>query len=197
MLVYLSGPHGAGKSTLAKTVVERFPNPVILYPEDTFTFPKVEENYYERLKAKLLRYYFEYIDQKKKDTINSLLLCNRCVYDSVAYSRAYHALGWINSAQLRTLQEITDRLFDQLPKKVIILNPSFETLQHHLETRWATGTKKWSEDNFMYLSAVQQEFSVLYQDRNESEADHSLLYLSEESLEEKVNVVNQWLHLDY
>ncbi|HIH12763.1 TPA: deoxynucleoside kinase [Candidatus Woesearchaeota archaeon] len=190
MLIYLSGPHGAGKTTLVQQLLHSNPKDLAVYPEDGFTFPKVEQPYYERLKAKLLRYYFESLDQGKQDQAGKVLLCNRCVYDSDAYINAYYSLGWINKKEKDDLQAIEELVFPSKPEAAIILNPSLGTLKKQLHHRWNQGTIKWNEENSDYLQAAHDAFQQLCQ---ETIVSASLLYLTDETLEEKVNLIWDWL----
>ena len=207
MRIYFSGPHGGGKSTLMQKIKESSPEFFFLYPEDTLSFPQVTENYFERLKSKLLRYYFEELDQQeyeqknadnrkkegglKKNNPEKILLCSRCVYDSVAYSRAYLQLGWINQKEYQQLEKITQEVFDKLPERVVILNPSLETLQKQLQKRWTTGERKWNEENNAYLEAARIEFAGVYK---RDITEKNILYLSDEPLEKKVEKTVEWVH---
>jgi len=191
MRLYFSGPHGSGKSTLIEKIRDSSPEVFSLYPEDNLSFPKITESYFERLKSKLLRYYFESLDQQKfeKEFPQKILLCSRCVYDSVAYSKAYLQLRWIDEKQYLQLEKITATVFDNFPKRAIIVNPSLETLQKQLQQRWKSEEKKWNEENFAYLKAAQQEFSLLAETLREK-----ALYVPEEKLEDKVKKVMQWVN---
>ncbi len=181
MLVSFSGPHGAGKSTLMQEVARTVPG-IRLYPEDSLSFPKVTGNYYERCKAKMLRYYFETLDQQRFATeaetvrkggsgiINGAVLCNRCIYDTLAYVRAYEQIRWLTSLERKKLELAGSIIFSgspedfRVPQNLIILNPSLETLQRQLRLRWAKGVKKWNEENLEYLAAVREEFAAFYRD---------------------------------
>src|SRR3989344_9338486 len=186
MIIPISGPHGSGKTTLMQKLAEAS-NQIIIYPEDRLNLPKIEDNYYERTKSKLLRYHFEELDQKRDYQPDKILLVSRCPYDSIAYSAAYQKLGWISSGQLENIMSIVDLIFTKLPENIIIINPSLEILQKQLENRWKNGGKKFKEDDFEYLAAVRQEFELLGKD------NRNFLYLTDEPLEEKIEKAKKWL----
>ena len=179
MLVYLCGPHGAGKSTLAEKMTSIYPA-VQRYPEDTLDcLPKIQDDCYLRVKTKLLKCYLERVEQKMSDNAQNITLCNRCEYDSLVYGRAFVRLGWISAGEYQHIEKLAQQLLDGERLTSIILNPSLETLETQLQQRWSKGIRKWREENREYLAAVHEEYQKFA-------GEHKILYLTDETLEEKV-----------
>ncbi len=172
-------------------LAERYPQ-IIPYQEDRWDFPKVQGDCFVRAKSKMLRYYFEALEQKQLDREDRILIANRCFFDYAVYSRSYAALGWLAPSKLRYLEELAGRMFEEKPQHVVIYNPPLETLRERIQRRWkATGIKKWREEDFGYLEVVQHEFATLYERNIIPDA----LYLTHQNVDENVEAIARWLAL--
>jgi deoxyadenosine/deoxycytidine kinase len=146
-LVFLCGPHGAGKTTLANRLKEL---PGVIMPELHTRSIKLHTTPYERIALKtcaraLENYELSVVAQQH----DGITLGNRCIYDTHAYAMVYRSLGWISHVHREYLEKLTRAAFPEHLKRpaAIILNPPFETVWQRLQHRWETGEKKWNEDN--------------------------------------------------
>ncbi|MBW3011715.1 deoxynucleoside kinase [Candidatus Woesearchaeota archaeon] len=192
MIIYFSGPHGAGKSSLIKGVESSSPN--ILRYKDRLEFVKVEDPR-RRHKSKIVKYYQEYCDMLNFHDENpgKIILGDRSLYDGYAYGRAFVNLGWLDKDDCQLHEKIIEMFFekDEKPQHIVILNPPLEAIIERLHKRWETKSKKWREDNFEYLKAVHEEFRQIpdYFDGKR------LLYLGDEmTVEESVSKTAEWVH---
>jgi len=165
-LVFVSGSHGSGKSTLISKLVEKIPNAVS--PELRTRTPQFYWGGDEEVMAtdffnrQALKYAqraienYEYLAAAKKEP-DKLVIGDRCVFDAHAYRAAGIKLGWLNKEQdleiernLRILNQL-----ELLNPSCVILNPGFEVCKEHLEKRWKeTGWVKFMERDLGYLRAV-------------------------------------------
>ncbi len=175
-LVFLSGPHGGGKTTLANKLAESFPS-ILLPTLKTITpsFTELPERQVLKLCQKAIENY-EALQIARAEP-DKLILGNRCIYDGYAYSSAFQSLGWVTKEEHRQLIDFSRFAF---PREVqepyaIILNPPFEVVWEHLNHRWQCDGKKWREENKAYAQAAceaykpfQENPKVLYLEDNES-----------------------------
>lgn len=155
-LVFISGPHGAGKTTLVERLQKEYGR--IIIPELKTTTPKFHTNPSDRQKLKLSQKAiesFEALETAQKHPEN-IIIGNRCRYDCDAYSLAFYKLGWITKEDHERLLQIgkfiyTAELYSPL---AIVLNPSFEVVKERLQGRWKNEEKKWNEDDMDYCQAA-------------------------------------------
>ena len=189
MIIYFSGPHGAGKSSLISGVCEYSPD-FIAYL-DRLKFCHMEEPRI-RHKSKIAKLYQEYCDQQnfKKENPGKIILGDRCMYDSMVYGRVYERLGYLTKQENKLHEEITLKWFDEKPEHLIVLNPPLECLVDHLRKRWESGKKKWHEEDMKYLNIAREEFEKL----PEYFAGRNILYIDEDlPIGQEVNRVVDWI----
>jgi deoxyadenosine/deoxycytidine kinase len=176
-LVFLSGPHGAGKSTLEQRLKDAVPE--ILVPELRTTTPKFHTAPIERTILKTCGRAIENYEalQVAKRHPDRIVLANRCIYDHDAYGAAYHDLGWITDDQYLFLQAIIRNVFptEVREPRAIVLNPPFDVVRERLEGRWTFKEKKWKEEDLEYLAAACQAYERYRHDPN-------VLYLTDNAV---------------
>lgn len=158
-IVYLSGPHGAGKTTLIEQLVRE--NDFIVAPELVTKTPKFDAEPFERL---VLKFYqrsienYEVWETAKKNS-DKIVIGNRCIYDALCYTEAYHKLGWITADDREYACKLAEQVFWQRKPYAIVLNPGLEEVKTHLEKRWKEGKKKWREEDMEYLREAINAFA--------------------------------------
>lgn len=159
-VVYLSGPHGAGKTS------------TIGYLQDHYgylTGARVgsalpEMSAYERASVRTIKYFTEQRLNRAADPgVNGALIADRCIYDTLAYLDAYFHKQWISRAQHRAINEHIDHLFleDGLPSHVVFLIPSIEVLQRRLNLR-SVHEVRWKQDDIDFLHVLRSAYLRLY-----------------------------------
>jgi len=167
-LIFVSGPHGAGKTTLINNLIKRIPNAIS--PELKTKTPEfywggdekiIEINYLHRLVLKYAQSSFEgyeYFIAAKKNS-EKLIIGDRCIYDAHVYSKAAMNYGWISEENIAERLEIL-QLKELLKPPCIILNPGFAVCQAQLKKRVKeTGWIKFRGEDMGYLEAVCDVFA--------------------------------------
>jgi deoxyadenosine/deoxycytidine kinase len=197
-IVYFSGVHGSGKSTLVREIANNE-----LYLEHKRIHEVILEDTYIRALWRLTKYYIEAREQVAlagKDA-SQVVLGNRCVYDNFAYMNAFRRLNWVSDEDVRQHSDVFEALFPEnlRPKVVVYLAPPYEWVVERLDERWQTEKKKWRENDFEYLSSVMQAFENLYGTMQLGPilpvVPLKILRLEETNLNERVEKVLDWLKL--
>jgi deoxyadenosine/deoxycytidine kinase len=190
-LIYLSGPHGSGKTTLEKELEKE--NPLIFVPELKTRNPKFHTDPEYRLILKIgsrAIENYEYLETARANP-EKIILANRCVYDVQAYSEVYMERGWSNKNKEQIHNRIIDEFFPGENKApyAIVLNPPFAVVQRHLEERWKKKGKKWMEDDLRYTELACETFKQFRNHPNIFYIDHEV------NLESRVEIkeANEWI----
>ncbi|KKT20947.1 hypothetical protein A3G55_00320 [Candidatus Giovannonibacteria bacterium RIFCSPLOWO2_12_FULL_44_25] len=176
--IFISGPHGGGKSTL----LNKLSGVSNLFLENNFDidftvdFPSLSSlSHFERSLIRLYHRFFiaHYANSLAKSCPDKFIITNRTIYDSEAYINVYRKLNWISKAEFETLDFVMKNFGDR--PNAIILNPSLHTIKSRLRTRrdMATRTNRdkvfVGEDTDTFLSNLHNYFqrfkhtaSVLY-----------------------------------
>ena len=190
-LIYLCGPHGSGKTTLARELEKQ--NPRIMVPELFSRNIKFNTHppYRQVLKicGRAIENY-EYLDIAKKNP-DKIVLGNRCIYDVFAYNQVYYKKGWISKETFDFYKKSSRDFFNDENEEpwAIFLNPGFETVYKHLEKRWKEKGKKWKEDDLEYTRFACQAYEYF-------KGNENIFYINHEiSLESKEDIkkVNGWI----
>jgi len=188
-IVYFSGVHGSGKSTLVREITK---NDGFLEHKRVHSV-KLEDTYIRSV-WRLTKYYIEAREQLMlaQTNKNQLILGNRCVYDNFAYMNAFQKLNWVSDEDIKHHSDVFEALFPEslLPKTVIHIAPPFDWVRERLNERWQTESKKWREDNFGYLQAVMCAYDKLY-----SSLSINILRLEETDYKGRINMVSDWLKI--
>lgn len=189
-LIYFSGPHGSGKTSLAKALANQYPKIIIpeLYTRNLKFH--TEATYRKVLKtAGRAIENFEYL-QIAQDNPEKIILGNRCIYDVMAYDWVFQAKGWIDEDTFNLLQ-LTKAFFREGNENpyAIVVNPGFETTWRHLHSRWENDTKKWKEEDMEYCRLACKSYERYH-------GNDRILYIDRElDLESKIELENihQWM----
>jgi len=194
-LIFLGGPHGSGKTTLAELLAKEVPE--VISPELETRTPKFysgseEIDFFHRQALKhaqraIENYEYRELAREKPDNI---VLANRCVYDVLAYDQAYSEVGWITEEEKEILYNGFDFLLssDLRDPNVVVLNPGFKICKRHLHKRWETGKKKFMEDDMDYLRVVCRAYESYRGRENVLYIDHEINF---DSLE--IRGISQWI----
>ncbi|MEK6963144.1 MAG: AAA family ATPase [Nanoarchaeota archaeon] len=187
-LVFLSGPHGGGKTTLARKIQEAYP--FIILPELKTSTPKFHTGVQERQALKLCQKAIENYEvlQMAKAEPDKLILGNRCIYDGYAYSSAFRDLGWVNENEHQQLVGFSRFAFPEEIREpyAIVLNPPFEVVWDRLQNRWQSEEKKWREEDKAYAQAACNAYKPL-------QGHPKVLYLEDNT---KTKPVLDWLETE-
>lgn len=189
--IFISGPHGGGKSTLIEKLKER----ANLFLENDFDidftidFPSISFlSHFERSLMRLYHRFFitNHAQRLAKENPEKVILTNRTIYDSEAYINAYHELKWISEDQFQKLNFVVKN-FTFRPY-AIILNPPLEVIKNRLGKRRdeATRTNRdkifKNEDSDIFLENLHSYFktfrgkdNVIYIEDNEEVAIQEII----------------------
>ena len=179
-LFFISGPHGAGKTTLVEKLQQACPE--ILVPELKTVTPKFHTSPLERITMKICQRAIENFEALEiaEQNPDRIVLANRCIYDALAYAEAYFSLGRINEKQLEDQRNYSLFAFPEKVRspKAIVLNPPFSIVRERLDKRWQSEQKKWNEENLDYCRAACSAYA-------EYEGRKGIIYLKESDNIEK------------
>ena len=161
-LVFFSGPHGSGKSTLIDILLKEIPNaisPELKTKTSKFQTEPKERQIMKTCQRSIENY--EYLEIAIRNP-EKIILGNRCIYDVIAYNETYHSRKWIPKDELAKNNRFAKECFiEELNKPyAIILNPDLEIVKLHLEKRWKEKEKKWNENDMDYLKAACESYGM-------------------------------------
>ena len=192
-LLFLGGPHGSGKTTLAELIKVELPR--VLIPELITRTPKFyseslgfEVDFFQRQVLKHAQRAienYEYLEIARKNP-DKLILANRCIYDVLSYHEAYFQRGWISEGEKESICKNLEILFSKELTKpnAIILNPGLSVCYSHLKHRWETKKKKFMEEDTEYLSAACNSYEGFRDYSNVLYIDHEIDLKSRDDLDE-------------
>jgi deoxyadenosine/deoxycytidine kinase len=188
-VVYVSGTHGSGKSTLIAKLANTEPGRFLKF--DRIPIPK-GEGVLERELIRASRHYLQTFHEEQQAHAHpgSIVLGDRCIIDNWGYMNAFLRLGWVTLAEHAQFRQLYDVLFprERRPQSIVFLDPPPDVAISNIRKRWAeTGEKKWREDNFGYLAAAQDSFREFYRTY-----DGNVLRLATPDLAERVERCREW-----
>lgn len=203
-LVFVSGPHASGKSTLISKLIERIPHAIS--PQLRTKTPQfywggdenvVDIDFFHRQALKYAQRAienYEYLIAARREQ-DGLVIGDRCIYDVHAYREVGITLGWLTREQASKLEENL-RILNKpelLEPYCIILNPGFEVCKEHLKKRWRdTDWIKFMETDLKYLEVVCESFKGFEGRENFFYIRGELDYSKDEVLDELVEWIRGW-----
>ena len=191
-LVFYSGPHGSGKTTLISNLIRE--NTFLLENDfdinfmENFKTIKIMSDFERCLLRLYHRIYVQnYAASKVKN--NKTILVSRSVYDSFAYVETYYQLGKISDKEFNIINKIKDSYVD-LPQTVI-LNPPVEIIMKRLKKRFENDERPErkeifnAEDRIEFVSLLHDNFSKYKNDSN-------ILYLENNEVEDRLKI-KKWI----
>ena len=142
--IFISGPHGGGKSTL----LNKLSSSSNMFVENNFDidftidFPSMSAlSHFERSLIRLYHrfFIFHYAYSLAETHSDRFILTNRTVYDSEAYINVYRKLKWISEDEFFKLDFIIRNFNDQ--PCTIVLNPPVSVLKSRLIQRRNKATR--------------------------------------------------------
>lgn len=151
-VIFLSGPHGGGKTTLTKHLSEKSD----LFIENDFdidftvNFPSMAVfSAFERCLVRLYhRFYIaNHARQLAERNPGKFILTNRTIYDSEAYIKTYRDMDWISGEEFQTLKTLMGEF---LPRPhAIVLNPPLKVIKARLQKRKDSATRTLRDKLFI------------------------------------------------
>lgn len=193
-VLYVSGPHGGGKSTIIKNLK----NASCLFFENDFDidftvdFPSIAAlSHFERSLMRVYHRFFiahraRLLAQSLRDRI---IITNRSVYDSEAYTNVYKTLSWIQESEFQKLNNVL-RCFPR--ENTIVLNPPIETIKDRLQKRALEATRTnrdrifKKEDTDIFIEHIHAYFEKFRNEQN-------VLYIKNNG-EKEIQRIIEWVH---
>lgn len=188
--LFLSGPHGGGKTTLTKALLAQSSAFIENGFDIDFTtdFPSLSSlSHFERCLMRLYHRFFitNYARTQAITHPEQCIITNRSVYDSEAYINVYRDLHWISEAQFQKL-DLVLKNFQPRPATVV-LNPPVEVIKQRLQGRRSAATRvnrdtifaNEDSDEFIerlhgYFASYKNQENILYLENN-SQMEQNLL----------------------
>jgi hypothetical protein len=126
-VIFISGPHGVGKTTTINEVLNRDERFEIFNPVSDDHRNPYRENVFMRQCWRLNKYYLEFEELRVKSPDSKILIVDRCIFDWLCYTKAFQKLGWLKCVQYRKLIRLCREyfeLFDLFDRGYLPLNKS-------------------------------------------------------------------------
>ncbi len=190
-LIFLSGPMGSGKTSLARRLQQS--SPQISVPE---LFSRNVKFHTDPSLRRVLKIAgraienFEYTQIAERDP-TKVVLGNRCIYDCKVYNAAYLERGFISREEYEFAEKLCEKAFSEanLYPLAIIPNPGEETVRRHLAKRQKTDLAKWGENDLQLIRSVCGFFEAY-------RANEQVLYLDKEinlENEQEMDFIRSWI----
>ncbi len=164
-VVYLSGPHGVGKSTLVEGLKQQ--DSGIDVVEQVAHMESLEE----QMSRQIWRIGLHVIEHRENliaasDRNDVTILGDRCALDDLAYTMAFMQLGWLDKKELSNVRKMESLVYKlsstPFPKRFVIILPPLDWNIARIEGRWKEGEEvKWQERDYTYLTVVRQQFEEI------------------------------------
>lgn len=192
-VVYLSGPHGVGKSTLIEDLKSFDRERVV---EQIAHMESLTDNISRQLWRNSLHCveHRENLAYAMSQSPKSVVIGDRCFLDDRAYCAACAKLGWISQQDKDNIARHADLTYEisntPKPENFIILLPPYDWNMARIEERWAEGIPaKWCERNFHYLGVVREQFTEFAQ-----QLGNRAVVVDETDRKGRVKKIKNWLN---
>ncbi|MBI4434515.1 hypothetical protein HY635_01740 [Candidatus Uhrbacteria bacterium] len=181
--LFISGPHGGGKSTLSKRLAamdQRFvENDFDI--DFTVDFPNIASlSPFERCLIRLYHRMFiaSYAETLAAKHPGACIVTNRTMYDSEAYIHVYRDVGWITVEELRKLDLVLSNV--SVRPYAVVLNPPVAVILQHLKKRRSQGTRSVRDDVFANEDS-ESFLTLLHAHFEKFKTNDHVLYLEDDS----------------
>lgn len=189
-LIFVVGPHGAGKSTLIQKIKSEFNFTSIL--EGIKIDIPINYLAFDRGILRSSKYYLECkrFHEIDKNNASHVHIVDRCIYDCIIYAKTYRELNWISQKELTKLTSLINCLFDDidLPKNIILLCPDFDIIQDRLKKRWEKDNAKWQENDYFFLELLIKNYHEYFTSFN-----HNILFLEDSGITPCMSKVHNFI----
>ncbi len=193
--IFVSGPHGAGKTTLTQRLLNNHKN---MFMENSFDidfvkeFPSIKfltdfERSLLRLYHRIFRTYYAYTLAKKHP--RKIILTNRSVYDSEAYIKAYTKRKLISDDEFNRLSLIIKNC--SFTSYTIIMNPRFNIIKERLQNRKKKGMRKKRDALFKHED-LDDFVQLLHKSFKKFQYHPNILYIEDNSNKEIEKII-RWI----
>jgi hypothetical protein len=157
--VYISGPHGAGKSTLQQALIARSGLPGL--PRTRLGIDLAAPHL--RVMTSAVHYCGDLIRHRALATGG---IGDRCIVDTLCYLGAFRKLDWIDGGTFTVLETAIVDLLGEIgwPERVILINPEPAFLAANL-TRRSDEPARWRQDSLPFLEALTASYDELWEAR--------------------------------
>ena len=160
-VVFLSGVHGTGKSTLKENLL-KLPY-IINYDKCEMTsFDQI----FERQIRRIAKYRIDYerICKLALENPHKIILTDRCILDAYAYLKAFYDLQWLEAEDYNDCLSMIESLFPNskmFPKHILMLNPPLDKIKEWINKRQNEVGTKWNEKDMRYLEVTYNAYNRL------------------------------------
>jgi len=194
--IFISGTHGSGKSTTAKTLCQQDDRFVLFQCQDGDHSNPYQECFRRQI-WRLGKYFLDALDVLEKSSAlgqNQILVVDRCVFDTLAYIETFYQLGWLTTEQHSILLNLYRTYYSNkelIPRNIILFFPSFAWTKRRILDRWNEEKKKWQEGNFDYLALLRKNYQSSY-NLFAREKVSNILFVKETDMDSRIKKIIQW-----
>lgn len=191
--IFLSGPHGSGKTTLINKLLK-----LDMFEENSFDLNFLQEfqsfkslNNFERTLIRLYHRYFltQYnINNEREDKIK---LVSRGLYDSIAYIETYQHFSMFECEnQYEYLKNVINKT--QIEPYTIILNPDVDVIMYRLEKR-RKAKQRPDRDGIFAMEDTREFLIKMTEIFDQFKNDKKVLYLTDNE-EKDIERILSWVN---